>query len=131
MTEVREGTTGAATGSTDVAEAQAADTAKNRFAALVDTRSTQAGEQLRSTAGDVRSVGTKLRSQGRDKPAELADRAAGRVERIGGYLHDSDADRIIRDVEGFGRRNPWPVAAGALALGVAAARALKASGSGR
>ena len=34
---------------------------------------------------------------------------------------------ILRDVEDFGRRQPWVVAAAGLALGVAAARFVKAS----
>ncbi len=109
---------------------QAAGPAKNRLAVEVNQRSSEAGERLRSTAGDVRSVGDELRKQGKDKPAQLAERAADRVERIGGYLHESDGDRILRDVEDFGRRNPWAVAAGGLALGFVASRFLKAS-SGR
>jgi hypothetical protein len=110
---------------------EAAGQAKNRLAAEVDQRSTQAGEQLRSTAGDVRSVGDELRKQGKDKPAQLAERAAERVERLGGYLHQSDGDRILRDVEDFGRRNPWAVMAGGLAAGFLASRFLKASSSRR
>ncbi len=109
---------------------EAAGEAKNRLAAEVDTRSTQAGEQLRTTADDVRSVAVELRGQGKDKPAELAEKAAERVQRIGDYLHRSDGDRLLRDVEDFARSKPWAVAAGGLAIGFAASRFLKAS-SGR
>jgi hypothetical protein len=145
MTDVRDGTTAEEPRATEQAKAQAqqmagqaqekaqeaAGQAKGRLAAEVDTRSTQAGQQLRSTAGDVRSVGEELRKQGKDKPAELAERASHQVDRIGGYLHESDGDRILRDVEDFGRRNPWAVAAGGLALGCVASRFLKASSSRR
>jgi ElaB/YqjD/DUF883 family membrane-anchored ribosome-binding protein len=110
---------------------EAAGQAKNRFASEVDQRSTQAAETLRSTAGDVRSVGEELRKQGKDKPAQLADRAAEQVERVGGYLHGTDGDRILRDAEELGRRNPWAVAAGGLALGFVASRFLKASSARR
>jgi hypothetical protein len=110
---------------------EAAGQAKNRLAVQVDQRSTEAGERLQSTAGEVRSVGEELRKQGKDKPAELAERAAERVERLGGYLHDADGDRILRDVEDFGRRNPWAVVAGGLAAGFIASRFLKASSSRR
>jgi len=44
-----------------------------------------------------------------------------------GYGSDSDADRILSDAEDFGRRQPWVVLAGAAAVGLAAARFLKAS----
>jgi hypothetical protein len=110
---------------------QAAGQAKGRLASEVDGRSTQAGEQLRSTAGDVRSVAEELRKQGKDKPAELADRAAERAERVGSYLRDSDGDRILRDIEDFGRSKPWAVALGGLVVGFAASRFLKASSSRR
>jgi hypothetical protein len=83
------------------------------------------------TADSLRSVGEELRKQGKDTPARLADQAAERTERVGGYLRDADGDRILRDVEDFGRRQPWVLALGGLALGVAAARFLKASSSER
>jgi ElaB/YqjD/DUF883 family membrane-anchored ribosome-binding protein len=110
---------------------QATGQAKNRLFSEVDTRSTQAGEQLRSTADDVRSVAVELRGQGNDKPAELAEKAAERVQRLGDYLHGSDGDRLLRDVEDFARRRPWAVVAGGAALGFAASRFLKASSSRR
>jgi hypothetical protein len=110
---------------------EAAGQAKNRFASEVDTRSTQAGERLRTTADDVRSVAVELRGQGKDKPAELAEKAAERVQQVGDYLHRSDGDRLLRDAEDFARSKPWAVAAGGLALGFAASRFLKASSARR
>ena len=110
---------------------QAAGQAKGRLREQVDQRSTQAGEQVASTAADVRTVGEELRKQGKDKPAQLADQAAKRAERLGGYLKESDADRILGDLEDFGRKQPWAVAAGGLALGFAASRFLKASSEKR
>ena len=73
----------------------------------------------------------QLREQGKDGPAKLADQAADRAQRVGSYLEDSDADRIIGDVEDFARRNPWAVALGGLALGFAASRVLRASSTDR
>ena len=110
---------------------QAAGQAKGALRSQVDQRSTQAGEQIGGVASDVRSVGDQLREQGKDKPAKLADQAADRAERVGSYLRDSDADRILGDVEDFGRRQPWAVLAGGVALGFAASRFLKASSSRR
>ena len=79
----------------------------------------------------MRSVGEHLREQGKDQPAKLADQAAERAERLGDYLKGSDADRILNDVEEFGRRQPWAVIAGGVALGIVASRFLKASSSRR
>ena len=47
------------------------------------------------------------------------------------YLTDSDADRILGDVEDFGRRQPWAVIGGGVVLGLLASRFLKASSTRR
>ena len=75
----------------------------------------------------MRSMGEQLRNQGNDLPAQLAQQAAEKADHLGRYLREADADQILRDVERFGRRQPWVVAAAGLALGVAAARFVKAS----
>ena len=110
---------------------EAAGQARGRLREQVDQRSTQVGEQVGSSANDARSVAEELRRQGKEAPARYVDQAADRVERLGGYLRDSDSDRILGDVEDFARRNTWAVALGGLALGVAGARMLKASSADR
>jgi hypothetical protein len=110
---------------------RAKDRAREQVRDQVSQRSTQAGERVSSAAGDVRSVAEELRRQGKDSPARYAEQAADRAERLGDYLHQADGDRILRDVEDFGRRNPWAVVAGGLALGFMASRLLKASSSER
>jgi hypothetical protein len=69
----------------------------------------------------------QLRSQGNDLPARLAEQVADRAKRLGGYLRESDAERILGDVEESGRRHPWAVAAAGVVIGAAGARLLKAS----
>jgi hypothetical protein len=120
-----------ATGQAKEKAQEAAGQAKDRLRVQVDQRSTEAGERVGGVASDVRSVGEKLREEGKEQPARLADQAADRAERLGDYLRDSDADRILGDVEDFGRRQPWAVVAGGLALGLVASRFLKASSSRR
>lgn len=110
---------------------QAGEQVRGRLGEQVDQRSTQAGEQIRGSAEDVRSFAQQLREQGKDKPARYAEQAAERAERLGGYLQDADGDRILSDVEDFGRRNPWAVVAGGIALGFVASRMLKASSGER
>lgn len=105
--------------------------AKEKVREQVDQRSTQAGEQVRGAATDVRAVADTLREQGKDRPARYAEQAAERTQQVGDYLHRSDGDTILRDVEDFGRRRPWAVVAGGLALGLVASRLLKASSSER
>jgi uncharacterized protein YjbJ (UPF0337 family) len=110
---------------------EAAGQAKGRLREQVDQRSTQLGEQVTSNVEDVRAVGEQLRQQGKERPAQIADQVAQRGERAGRYLQESDADRILRDFEDFGRQRPWAIAAAGLALGFVASRLLKASSQRR
>ncbi|HKH42446.1 MAG TPA: hypothetical protein VKA41_11405 [Solirubrobacterales bacterium] len=108
-----------------------ASQAQDRIREQVDQRSTEIGERVGGTAQDVRSVSEELRNQGKEGPAKVADQAADRIERAGSYLRDSDADRILNDVEDFGRSRPWAVLAGGVVVGIVAARFLKASSERR
>ena len=110
---------------------EAAGQARRTVRDQVDTRSTDAGRRVGGAAQDARSLSEELRKQGKHQPAKLVDQAADRAESLGSYLERSDGDAILRDVEDFGRRRPWAVIAGGLALGFAASRFLKASSSRR
>ena len=110
---------------------EAAGQARDQIRSQIDRRSTHTGERVSSHAQSLRSVGDQLRERGEHQPAKLADQAAERLERAGSWLTESDADRILGDVEDFARKNPWAVMAGGLVLGFAASRVLKASSSDR
>lgn len=120
-------TTGQAKEKAQEAAGQAKQKAGSQLRSQVDQRSTDAGHRVGGLASDVRAVGESLREQGKDQPAKLAEQAADRAERLGSYLKESDADRILGDVEDFGRRQPWAVIAGGIAVGLVASRFLKAS----
>ena len=110
---------------------EAADHARGRVRDQLDQRSTQLGEQVGSSVDDARSVGEQLRTQGKETPARYVEQAADRAERLGGYLRETDGERLLNDAEDFARRNTWAVALGGLAIGFAASRLLKASSSDR
>jgi ElaB/YqjD/DUF883 family membrane-anchored ribosome-binding protein len=110
---------------------QARGQARDRVREQVDQRSTQLGEQVGQQAGDLRTVAQQLQEQGKDGPARIAHQVADRVESAGSWMRDSDADRILGDIEDFARSKPWAVAAGGLVLGFMASRLLKASSSER
>jgi ElaB/YqjD/DUF883 family membrane-anchored ribosome-binding protein len=110
---------------------EAAGKAQEGLRQQIDQRTTHAGEQVSTTAQDLRSVGEELRKQGKDTPAKLADRAADQTEKVGSYLKDNGPDKMLEDVEDFGRQRPWAVLAGGLAVGMLAARFLKASSRNR
>src|SRR3954471_18536697 len=110
---------------------QVAGQAKSRVSTEVDNRSTQAGQKVNEQASDLRSVSEQLRSQGKEGPAKVADQIADRVEGVGSWLTRSSGDDILHDIEDLGRRQPWAVVAGGLALGFLASRVLKASSQDR
>jgi hypothetical protein len=120
----------AAAGQAQEKAQQAAGQAQDKLREQIDQRSTQAAEQINTQASDLRSVSDALRKEGKDGPADAADRLAGYAEKVGGYLHEKDSHALLADAEDFGRQRPWAAVAGGLALGLAASRFLKAS-SGR
>jgi hypothetical protein len=97
----------------------------------IDQRSTEAGERVQTFSSDLRSVGERLREDGNDGPAKVAEHVADRAGQLGGYLGEADANRLLADIEDFGRRQPWIALVSGIALGVVSARLLKASSSSR
>jgi hypothetical protein len=94
----------------------------------VEDAKEQAKEKVQEASGQAQD---RVREQVDQRSTQVADQAADRAERLGSYLQESDADRILRDVEDLARRQPWAVAAGGLALGFVASRFLKASSQRR
>ena len=113
------------------AAAQAGGQARERMRSQVDERSTQAGQQIGSTAETINKVAESLEQEGKEGPARAARQAAERAQRMGSYLERSNSDQLLSDVEDFGRQRPWAVALAAAGVGFAAARFLKASSSQR
>ena len=109
---------------------QASGSLKQQVTRQVDDRSTMLGDQMAAAADAIRDMGDRLRSDGNQLPARASDEAARRAEEVGRYLREADGRRILADVEGFGRRRPWLVAALGLAVGVAVGRLIKASPRG-
>jgi len=97
----------------------------------VDERSTQAGDQLVSSAQALRRASDQMRQDGNDRMAEIVESIVSRTERLGGYLRTADGNKILHDVESFGRRQPWLMVGGSAVLGFLASRFMKASSSGR
>ena len=97
----------------------------------LQTRSTQAGAQLHSTAAAMRRSTEQLREEGNDGAAKALEFVAERADRFGGYLTGVHGDQMLRDVESFARRQPWLAALGGAAVGFFASRFLKASSTAR
>jgi hypothetical protein len=125
---------GPAQGFTSQAQEKAQElkgSAGSRVREEIDNRSTHAGEQIASVAAAMRKMGEQLRGEGDETSAKYVDRAGERIERFGAYLTEANADRILGEIENFGRRQPWAAALGGGILSLVAARFLKASGRRR
>jgi ElaB/YqjD/DUF883 family membrane-anchored ribosome-binding protein len=110
---------------------QAKRQTRDQLRSQINERSTQAGDQLLSAAEALRRTSEQLRQEGNDKAAEIVESVISRGERAGGYLRAADGDRILHDVERFGRRQPWLMVGGSAVVGFFAARFMKASSSSR
>lgn len=110
---------------------EATGQARSKLREQVDERSTQAGEQVRPMADALRKTSTQLREEGNEQPAKAADAVAEGIERLSTYLEETDSDRLLNDIENFGRRRPWALAAGGALVGFVASRFMKASSSRR
>ena len=103
---------------------------RGAIAGQVQVRSGEAASHLGDFASAFRSSSESLLGQDKQAPAKLLHELSTRTDRLAGYLETSDAQTLLRDVEEFGRRQPWMVVAGGISLGLMTSRVLKAS-SGR
>ena len=97
----------------------------------LDTRSTQAGEQMTKTGSALRQTAQQLRGDQQHQQAKILEGVAERTDRLGRYLKETDGDRMLHDVERMARQQPWLFAGGGALLGFLAARFTKASSSRR
>lgn len=114
------------------AASDAVGQSRSFISAQLDDRSTQVGTTISSTAGDLRRIADELRANETVAgSADLANRGADAIDRVGQYLQNADGEQLIADAEAFARDRPWVIAVAALAAGFAASRVLKASSAQR
>jgi len=113
------------------AAGQAKEQTREQLRAQIETRTTQAGEQVSSTAQAFRGASDQLRQQGNDRAASMVEAVAERSDRLGAYLTRTDGDGMLRDVEDFARRQPWLLVGAGTVAGFLTARFVKASSDAR
>lgn len=110
---------------------QVAARASGQVRSQIDTRSTHAAEQIAPVAHALHTAGAQLQGEGNDGAGRAAHRLADQMERLGSYLRESQADRLLNDLEEFTRKRPWVAGGIGAAVGFMAARFLKASSESR
>ncbi len=86
----------------------------------------RATERLKSVADALRS-GSDAMSAEEPEMGSALQSAAERVDRVGQYLDERDAQAIISETQDYGRRNPAIFLGGALAAGIFVGRFLSSS----
>lgn len=140
---VLRGDTGAATGAargivSQVKEtggkvaSEALGTVKEKATTKIDEQRTNLAQGLGSVADTIRQVGETLKDSGGDNQiasltAQYGDTLARQVEQFSSYLDKHNVSDLMRDVEGFARRNPAYFIGGAFLLGFLGARFLKST----
>jgi hypothetical protein len=96
-----------------------------------EARASQLGDELRAVAEALRRSGHTLHADGRGSAGAVVDGVTERIEGLSHYLGGTSGDRMLRDIESFGRRKPLGMVGVGLGLGIVASRFLKASSQTR
>jgi hypothetical protein len=127
MTEqVKQGTQQAVQ-QTQHAAGQVTETAKEGAFSYADSQKNTAMQSLRSVADALHETGRSLQDKNQAPIAGYANKAADQVQGFAEYLEQSTVQDLIRDTEDFARQHSALFLGGALAIGFAAARFIKAS----
>jgi len=110
------------------ATADVVDQASRTAEAQASRTLARAGDTLGQVANVVRDASDGLRSE-QPQLADLAELAAGQVERASTYLRDHDARDLVATTESFARRQPAIVVGAALIAGLALGRLLRSTSS--
>ena len=115
---------------------QAYGVAAKRAESTIEEQKSNLASGLTSVADSLHQVSENLRgsdeqNQIAEVTAKYGDQLAQQIEQISGYFETRDPREMLRDVEGFARRNPEIFIGAAFTLGLFAARFLKTSGNGR
>ena len=89
-----------------------------------------ASQRLTPITVALRETAQQLRKQGQAPIAQYADRTSDQVERVSGYLRETEVDEMVDQARGFARSRPAIFLSGAVALGFLGARFLKSSSQG-
>lgn len=110
---------------------------KDNATSAIDEKKVNIAQGLTSVADTIRQVGDSVKPPAGEEPNKLAELTtqysetiSKQVEKVSDYLENQDLQTMVRDVQGFARRNPAIFLGAAFALGVLAARFLRTTPNG-
>lgn len=150
-TELKENIGSAVTGDKEAAKQVVSQTREKAgqavgiaYEKVSEQASSKINEQKSTLAQGLSSVANNLRevekntqnSEAKDLPiagvtGKYSASLAGQIEQLAGYVDKKEFSEMVRDLEGFARRNPAVFIGGAFAAGLLLARFIKSSGRTR
>jgi len=114
---------------------EAYDKVSTKATSALEGRKKEFSSGLKSVADSFRKTGTELKTTGQsnqltDLTAKYSGATATKIEQLANYFERNDLRAMMRDAEGFARRNPAIFLGAAFGLGMLAARFLKSSPPG-
>ena len=100
---------------------------QDRAMSAIDSQREQATQRLGRVARAIRATPQDLDADDEIAAAELANRAAGGVDRVSDYLRDRDLNAVLHDAERVARDHPAICLGSAFLVGAIAGRILRAS----
>jgi hypothetical protein len=103
--------------------------AKKRSTSVIHRSKHNLATQLSDVAAAIKHSGDELQQSENveDTIAYYAKNAGDKIQNVANYLENKDVGEMLRDVEGFARRQPALFVGGAVALGLLAARFVRSS----
>lgn len=127
--QVKQGTQ-AALQQTQQAAGQVTESAKQGAVSYADSQKSTATKTIRSMADALHETGTSLQHKDQAPFARYANSAGDQIEGFAEYLERTPVQDLVKDAEDFARQHTTLFLGGAVALGLAAARFIKASSPG-
>jgi hypothetical protein len=87
----------------------------------------RAASTLNSIASTLHRSGQQLRDEQQPMAGDIAERAATQIEKMARFVDNAEFRGMVRDVEGFARKNPAVFIGAAFAIGMLGARFLRSS----
>jgi|GEM_PF-6926854 len=106
---------------------ETAESAREAGTSFLSNGKVRAADELSHFSAAIRQAGQKLHEENDHQLAEYTDVIAEKIERVSGYLRQSDLGGLVSDVEQMTRRRPELVLGGMFLLGLGLSRFLKSS----
>ena len=106
---------------------QALGVARKQVTDQLTTQKNRAADSLGGIKTSFQQIGDTFATNGVPVVGDYAHSLSDQVDKVAGYLRDSDLETLGRDAQAFARQNPAVVIGGAFLVGIALARFFKSS----